>query len=586
MKGGVVCYVEREQGGVIIRRVRLVAAGLSRSWTAPEEHTVSSAPQDASSPGAALATTRTAAAWIAETISTLGLKRIARLCIDAEGSLCAWMSAPSPDQDIIEASFNQSAQDAGAPDAASGLGAGRLLAMTTPSGSDALAAITGTSVQALAIAEEEPEPSASPRLALRGRSKPTRALAVERHRYAVLAVADAPVRVLLDELDSLGIEVEAVSSLWHAMAQSWDEGQASTAGSLDAGAGVSATVLIDPARDTTGRLIWCWSRAGELLAAGSLRLTAQSAPMPMGQAQPQAQPAASTLSFTSSEIGRLVMDWLSWSVQLGLSPRRIVCIATPTLTDGSVDGAAALGRNLARAWPGATVDATTHEDPLGATIARLAGLGTDADAHRLSRPDPELTPLSAIMPLATRPGRQSRSMFRWAALSLVGLALIIGVLGWQLGQAAVVAENQVKEAGKSYDRALAELEPIIPSLSTDRKPLDSIEAKLKQLRDVTSKVRPPRPVLEETMRVFKSLEGLKDVQLTEFEVNALFNAKFTVNVPDAVTGPTILKNLNAIPGSLIWSGNAPTSGLSSQRQYILGGLWPAEPSRVGAGGGQ
>ena len=582
MSGGVVCYVERELGGAVIKRVRLVAAGLTRTWTAPDAGAVSSAAQPTEGPGAALSNAKLAGKWIAETLESVGLRRLAWLCVDADGSVCAWLSAPSPDQAVIEASILQAAQDAGAGDAA-GLGAGRLLAMASPSGATGLAVVPDTSMQALATIDEVPVEDAAPKKKLIGGGAGARPVSGRKHRFAVLAVPDAPVRVLIDELDQLGVEVDAVCSLWHAMAQAWDRAAGGSA--LESSGESFASVLVEP----SGRLVWSWSTGGQLVAGGTMRLAtlarAASEPAPEtmpvdGATRRMMDPdLPPMLEFTSSEVGRLVMDWLAWSVQLGQCPRRMVCLATPTLTDGGVEGAGALGRKLAAAWPGATVDAGTYDDPVGATIARLAGLGGEDTPAPTAGPA-GMSARSVLMPLSSRASRADRSKYRWAAAGVLMCAVAVGAVGWQLGRAARAAEDAADQAAKARLAKLVELEAIIPGLSQDRDAKGTLETKVNKLREEAGKIRAPRPVIEETLRLLKALSTVHDVKLTEFDCNAMFNAKAVLTVPDAETGPAVLEQLRAIPGVLPWTGTVPASFSSSAaRSYVLTGIWPIEDPR-------
>ncbi|HVU62385.1 MAG TPA: hypothetical protein VHC70_00300, partial [Phycisphaerales bacterium] len=132
MSGGVVCYIERTPGGAGIRRIRLIAAGLARQWTAPDPSTVSSV-GGADSPGhSQISVVHAGATWIAETLNQVGLKRLAAICVDAEGSICAWLSAPSPEPAIVRATITQSGVDGDVTGA--GVGAARLIAESTPGG--------------------------------------------------------------------------------------------------------------------------------------------------------------------------------------------------------------------------------------------------------------------------------------------------------------------------------------------------------------------------------------------------------------------------------------------------------------------
>src|SRR5207244_1332465 len=87
MSGGVVCYIERSGGGTGIRRLRLVAAGLARTWTAPEGRSVSSV--DAG-PGPALGAARAGATWMAGTLGGVGLSRLAGVYGEAGSAGGQW----------------------------------------------------------------------------------------------------------------------------------------------------------------------------------------------------------------------------------------------------------------------------------------------------------------------------------------------------------------------------------------------------------------------------------------------------------------------------------------------------------------
>lgn len=184
-----------------------------------------------------------------------------------------------------------------------------------------------------------------------------------------------------------------------------------------------------------------------------------------------------------------------------------------------------------------------------------------------------------MVPLSSRPGRADRAMFTWAAAGILMGAITVGALGWQLGQAAHVARGAAQAAGAQRVEELRKLETTlqIPNLSTDPKPVETLNGRISKLREDGRKVRAPRPVLEEIARLMKSLDGIEDVRLTEFECNAMFNAKAELVVPDAETGPEVLEKLRSIPGQLVWTGSVPASfGGPTQRKYVLLGLWPQE----------
>lgn len=609
MPGGIVCYIERSEGGTSIQRVRLVGAGLIRTWSPPESRAVSSVDSASGSGGAAVATARAAAAWIADTLEAVGLSRLAAICLDADGAVCAWLSAHSPDTASIHATVAQSAQETDGSGA--GVGAARLLTMSAPGGSPL--GLTGdTSVQALATLEPQPETAPAPRF----RFKRAGSVAAGRkHRYAVVAVPDAPARVILDELDARAIETDSVLSLWHAMAAAWDTPAPSSSNPgrvIDAESASGAVVLVEP----SGRLVWAWTSEGELVAGGTIRLaslvrrpeaapgqSAADAPPPpltgpsaLVPVHPPDSPDAARrispeperaeddtyLEFSDADAGRIAVDWLAWSAQLGHCPQRVVCLACPTLSTADSAGPATLARALARLWPGATIDGAVHEDPVGATLARVAGIGPDTGATpRIARPAPAddaPQPRAALVGLTARPGRADRRLHQWIAAAFAAGAVLLGAAAWRLYQSAGAADLAATAAAEERRERLRSLETIIPNLTKSPTPRQMLEDKLRALRDQVKVLKPSRPVIQETVRLLDALKSAADTKLNDFEINVV-SAKATLSVPDAETGPNVLIALKAAPGILPWQGSTPSFSSDKSRQYILTAIWPVEVNR-------
>jgi|GEM_PF-637779 len=601
--GGIVCYVTRSGSGSMIRGLRLVAAGLAREWTAPEAQSVSSVDSDGPSP--AVGAARAGAEFIAQTLAQVGMKRLSAVCLDADGAVCAWLSAPSPEASIVRATIEQSSLEADASGA--GVGAARLLSLSTAA--PGTGSISDVSVQALATPSRGIEGGRAAGGAgtgggVRGfasRLRPGKSVErapASKERYAVLAVPDAPVRVLIDELDARGIEIGAVVTLWHAMASGWDPG---------AGEGESApptaVVLVEP----EGRLVWSWSRGGELLAGGTMRLSTFSARAEPGKALAPVDGGAAgggapahagvSVDFSVADAGRLAMDWLAWSAQLGQCPRRVVCLASPnTGSSASGDGPAVLGRLLARVWPGTTIDAVVHADAVGATLGRLAGLGprpshpSTAETNARDALPPGQRPRSALTDLSTRPGRADRAQYRWAAGAMVALALLVGATAWQIYRSVDAVRERAADAIKQRSTVLDELRVLVKDDNLPRLGRTQLDDRLagaqKQLQDVLKVLRPPRPVLDETARLLEALDGIPGVKLTEYEINTVL-ARATLLLPapgdDASpeeiersrsAGPTVLERLRDSPGVLAWKGEAPAFSPQGQRRYMLTALWP------------
>lgn len=616
MSGGVVCYIERTPGGGGIRRLRLIAAGLARQWTAPDASAVSSI--DASA-GAGVSAARAGATWIAETLQGVGLKRLAAVCVDAEGSVCAWLSAPSADSRVVRDTIVQAGAEG---DSSTGIGAARILSGADTASGGGPGFLAATSVQALATLD--PEEPASKGLSFKRKAPVTLA---RKQRFAVISVQDAIVRVLLDELDARAIEIERVVSIWHAMASGWDGAQPASISDrlVSASATGGAVILVEP----SGRLIWAWTRAGELVAGGAMRLAAHSkqvrpaepvadatsrdaalAPLDATTSSVFAQPdddrPSVTLEFSNAEAGRLSLDWLSWSAQLGHCPQRVVCLSAPSVCDSSPDrpmGPEALFAHLAARWPGATVDGAVHDDPIGATVGRLAGLGPESP--RLPQDDPAAAlpfharPREALIDLSRRPGRADRRLHQWIGIALIAAAALVAVFGYKIKSSINAAEAQLQKAKDARVAALKEAEKYSENVSKSLKPEGQLEGALARLRDQAKYLKTPRPVIEEAAYVFAALADVNAnapepvapptpavpgapalttpgrTQLVEMEFSAVA-ATARLSVPDAATGPNVLASLTANRYVLNWQGSTQAGGgvAGGNRTYVLVASWP------------
>ncbi len=621
MSGGVVCYIERTPGGGGIRRLRLIAAGLARQWTAPEPSAVSSIDAGA---GSGVSAARAGATWIAETLQAVGLKRLAAVCVDAEGSVCAWLSAPSADSAVVRDTIVQAGSEG---DSSTGIGAARILSGADTASGGGPGFLDATSVQALATLD--PEEPARSSLSFRRKQPVTM---VRKQRFAVISVQDAIVRVLLDELDARSIEVERVLSIWHAMASGWDGAQPASISDrlVSASSSGGAVILVEP----SGRLIWAWTRAGELVAGGAMRLAAHSkqnrsadataaasprdaalAPLDTTSASvfspPEDDRPSVSLEFAGAEAGRLSLDWLSWSAQLGHCPQRVVCLSAPSVCDSSPDrpmGPEALFAHLAARWPGATIDGAVHDDPIGATIGRLAGLGPETP--RLSTDELSASaalpfharPREALIDLSRRPGRADRRLHQWIGVALIAAAALVAVFGYKIKSSINAAEAQLKAARDARIAALKDAEKYSENVTKSLKPEGQLEGALARVRDQAKYLKVPRPVIEEAANVFAALADVNAnapapvatatptpatpgappppaapgrTQLTEMEFSAVA-ATAKLSVPDAATGPNVLATLTNTRYVLTWQGNTVGSGgvAGGNRIYVLQAIWP------------
>ena len=340
------------------------------------------------------------------------------------------------------------------------------------------------------------------------------AAAGEPQRVAVLAAADTPARLLIDALDSLGIVVESVSSLWQASATAWNSAatlQTSSilpdAAQIDAEQPTAATIVADGAR-----LAWGWSQAGRLVCGGSIRVSPSQPPTaesnelaPLGggpiDATSSALPPAPPLGPFADEadVPRLVAEWLAWSLQTGAAPNRITCLLNGSDRDtDSSQAAARFGRALGTSWAGATVDIVTSADAVGATLRRLCEVLDSTPAVRSAADNAALP--TGLASLELRPGRSHRAMYIWSSVALTALAGALGILSWRTAAATVAAKNASEEWRRGWESVAEQSFPDAlspkPGVSASMQMWDEVR-RLEDARRPADRAEPALPVMQE-----------------------------------------------------------------------------------------
>lgn len=361
-------------------RIRLIGGRTELAWTPPP----GLSPVEVVTQGAS---------WIRASLAEDERRAISLLCLDADGAAWTWLTPPSADPKIVETSLRQSGGEA-------------LLAGLDRQGEEA---------EGSGIAPDLTTPGATGLVLLappKPKGKKGASVSPLDHRIPVLSIRDASAKMLIDELDRVGVPVGSVTSVWHVMSAACDP-MGPGLGRLDQGedalqnAPCVGVVILEP----RGRLTWCWTAAARTVAGGSIAV-----PMRAGLPAP-----------TDDVFHRLASEWLSWTMQLGIAPGRFVCLCAPTAPD-ALD-ARGVGVALTRAAGEAPVDLSEVDDPVPALLARLAGLAPEAVS-------PPADPRRAIVHLAHRPGRAHRGMYRWTALSMFTGAVLLGAGAWKLFEAA------------------------------------------------------------------------------------------------------------------------------------------------------
>lgn len=491
----------------------------------------------------ARAEARQGAEWIKRHLAETSRSRsISTLCLDVDGGVCSWISAAHPDGELIRATIEHAPVGDGLEGemVAEGGPASRFPGLPGETAYEPLG--EGSGGGGLALARAKPQADA-------------------RRRLAVLAVPDVPARLLLDELDRLGVRVGRAVSLWHAAAQAWDPaGPGAGRGGGHAGvvadhAPACAVVLLDA---EGGRLVWSWSSRGAMLAGGSIRLRSARS----------GEDAPGGAIVCDADLGRLAAEWLSWSVQLGQAPARVVCVGA---VDGKAEGglnAAAVGASLGSRWPGATVDLVDEPDPIGLTLRRNVA-AEDLGA----RVSPDAAPQrSSLVALSRRPGRAHRSMHAWAALALGIAAVGVGAVAWHVrGEAAAVRER-VDQARRDRTAALQEIDP---ALVTSLAPKLDLETKVREAREALSTPTgfdPPHPVLAQ-LEAMTLVIGAREIELGSIELDNL-SVSVAVRVDDVRLVEQIDQGLRAVAGGHVrWRDRRARNLRDGVIETTYTGLW-------------
>lgn len=477
---------------MVLRGIRLVGGHTDDSWVV--------------NPGADLdlivETIEEAADWVKQRLDMGTTKNLNAIVLDSDGAACTWVKPEDADADALDAVVSDG-----------------------PSEHD----------------PDELEPiehsALGERLPRLPREMDFQALSEDQTstgaRRGILAIPDVPGRLLKDTLDSKGIRPEIYTSIWHALCTAWDPGLDANTGAqrvVSSDEPICAIVAIDP---IDARLIWSWSREGELICAGSARLRRVH-----GEHEPRAMVWA-------SDVARLASDWLGWSSQLGVSPSRVVVLGEPICPPVSPDDenpdqempydAGQLGAALTQRWPDATLDLLGEPDPIGATLQRIAQRERTAS-------------LGSIEGLVARPTRAHRSMFRWAGLALTAAACVVFLLAWQFMSRA----NAVKEDTRAIDTEKRELISAYDSnLLFSRSPVLDLESNLIAMRKAKAPVDYPlpKPMLE-ALETVSYVLGTPDIDVTKITVNTR-TVTLAINVSDIAQAEQILRSLQAIDDEML-----------------------------------
>ncbi len=560
-----VCYIERADRGVRVRGARLAGLRTDESWS-PQES------QGQAMDGQSRKHTAMLAAWIRERLGTgRGSGLLDVLCLDADAAICTWAGAPSFDRPVIEAVLRQKAapgldadgsQASAISTVASVLGDRAEVALEPLLQADDLSARPADGGH---VGASRPRPFRAPRTKM----APADGAGV---RVPVIAMPDASARLLVDELDRAGVQVGAAMSIWHAMARAWDSHPASAASRAEAeSVSTIAIVLVDPAG---ARIVWCWSRNASLLAGGSLLLPTPTVE-PVEPAEGEERPK---VRVAEDQAHRLVSEFLSWSVQTGTLPARII-VLTPDLDAENLGAVTTpeFGRILTEGIPTATVDLAIDNDPIGSTLRRVA--------ERIDQTPIDLAAgAGTLASLGARPSRAHKSMYRWLAGSIAAAAAFVGVVGWRLGADAEEFRQKARDARSSSREIVAGIRPDFAESPFMREELESELEQMRKRAMPPEAMRPAKPILSE-LDALSLLLSMPTVSLEEINLGPA-NGVVTFYVPDTATAQEIEAACRDIEGlSIQWKADIRSAGESGDRRVrcSLSGQWgPTAGKQVGS----
>ena len=184
MRGPAV-YVERDPSGQRLVGLRLIGDMQEERYSVPDE-------------AGSLEGVRFAAEWLRARIDATTGGNIGLLCLDPRGAVCSWLDVPGSDASVVRAAVRQKSPGAwGDWSAMPALEAAETVESLVPVGGSSLEPLGNrelakTGGQGLILGRKKADENDAPST-----------------RAAVLAMGDLPVKLLIDALDEMKIEVAA-----------------------------------------------------------------------------------------------------------------------------------------------------------------------------------------------------------------------------------------------------------------------------------------------------------------------------------------------------------------------------------------
>jgi hypothetical protein len=208
------------------------------------------------------------------------------------------------------------------------------------------------------------------------------------------------------------------------------------------------------------------------------------------------------------------------------------------------------------------VDLAVHDDPIGATLHRLADLPTGGSP-------PARDPRAALVPLSHRPARAHRSLLRAAALALLFGAAGLGGFAWRAWDAAgVIRARSATESAET----LALIKSVLPQASEifPEKELNDELARLRAAQTAGLDIDAAKPILRELDAISAVLT--KDMKPESISLH-FAQAMVTVVVPNISVGRELVESIRAIDGSACEWREGDFTAVGDKYKFVVMGAW-------------
>jgi hypothetical protein len=533
-------YVKTIDRGAQLAELRLLAGDRDDLWVAPSNE--NRRPDDPPPEHE-----REAAGWLRDALATDKRTRdqLTAVVLDGTGSLFTWSEVPAGvgPKAVVDAirRGGRSTGQTGAHDAE----------VSSP----------------IALAPELDLPEGLSIEAMGSEADPLADSELGSTRVGMSAVPDLAARLLLDQLDAQGVQVERVLTVWQAIALAWStaphqskaqqsahprsNASADSAGVVEVASSMTTAVVVLDA--SSRRFLWVWTVQGEPIASGWGRLARDG-------------------SVPASVVSRLCLEWIGWGSQMGRSPGRILVVQPDAMVGpGGITPAAM----IARQWPDATLDAVSLEDPLLATLARAADrIAGDTNA-----------PASAglMQELTYRPGRLDRSSRLWVGAAMLAAAAALGIAAWKLGQASAQTAQQAQETRQTWRERATAIDPraLEPGVLD---PILYLRDQVAQAQRQVAPVARRRPIMRELESIALVI-GYNNVRLQEIKLSQV-NAMLRIRVDNTQSYEELRSAMSSVAGSELadWTASSRSVGNGPEVEASFQSLWRRMPTGGPQGG--